>query len=56
MKQEQRYNIFRKTHKGLRSMLFDAGAKIQQTDFTKSKQVIAAIEAIKQSTRLSYII
>ena len=51
MKQEQRYNIFRRTHKGLRSMLFDAGAKIQQTDFTKSKQAIAAIEAIKQSTR-----
>jgi hypothetical protein len=51
MKQEQRYNIFKRTHKGLRSMLFDAGAKIQQTDFTKSKQAIAAIEAIKQSTR-----
>ena len=51
MKQEQRYNIFWRTHKGLRSMLFDAGAKIQQTDFTKSKQAIATIEAIKQSTR-----
>ena len=51
MKQEQRYNIFRRTHKGLRSMLFDAGAKIQQTDFTKSKQATAAIEAIKQLTR-----
>lgn len=32
-------------------MLFDAGAKIQQTDFTKSKQVNVAIESIKQSTR-----
>lgn len=32
-------------------MLFDAGAKIQQTDFTKSKQVNIAIDAIKQSTR-----
>ena len=51
MRQEQRYNIFRRTHKGLRSMLFDAGAKIQQTDFTKTKQANAAIEAIKQSTR-----
>ena len=51
MKQEQRYNIFRKTHKGLRSMLFDAGARIQQTDFTKSKQANAAIEMVKQSTR-----
>ena len=51
MKQEQRYNIFKRTHKGLRSMLFDAGAKIQQTDFTRSKQAKAAIEAIKQSTR-----
>ena len=51
MKQEQRYNIFRRTHKGLRSMLFDAGAKIQQTDFTKSKEANAAIDAIKQSTR-----
>jgi hypothetical protein len=51
MKQEQRYNIFKRTHKGLRSMLFDAGARIQQTDFTKSKQAIAAIEIVKQSTR-----
>lgn len=51
MKQEQRYNIFKRTHKGLRSMLFDAGAKIQQTDFTKNRQAIAAIEVIKQSTR-----
>lgn len=51
MKQEQRHNIFKKTHKGLRSMLFDAGAKIQQTDFTKSKQVNATTDAIKQSTR-----
>lgn len=51
MKQEQRYNIFKRTHKGLRSMLFDAGAKIQQTDFTKNKQASAAIDVIKQSTR-----
>jgi len=51
MKQEQRYNIFKRTHKGLRSMLFDAGARIQQTDFTRSKQAIAAIEIVKQSTR-----
>jgi len=51
MKQEQRYNIFKKTHKGLRSMLFDAGTKIQQTDFTKSKQANATIEMVKQSTR-----
>ena len=51
MKQEQRYNIFRRTHKGLRSMLFDAGAKLQQTEFTKSKQASAAVDAIKQSTR-----
>lgn len=51
MKQEQRYNIFKRTHKGLRSMLFDAGAKIQQTDFTKTKQADAAIDIIKQTTR-----
>jgi hypothetical protein len=51
MRQEQRYNIFKKTHKGLRSMLFDAGAKIQQTDFTRSKQANAAIDLIKHSTR-----
>ena len=51
MRQEQRYNIFKRTHKGLRSMLFDAGARIQQTDFSKSKQAIAAMDAIKQSTR-----
>ena len=51
MKQEQRYNIFKKTHKGLRSMLFDAGAKIQQTDFSRSKQANAAIDLIKQATR-----
>jgi hemerythrin-like domain-containing protein len=51
MKQEQRYNIFKRTHKGLRSMLFDAGAKIQQTDFTKTKQTDATIDIIKQTTR-----
>jgi hypothetical protein len=51
MRQEQRYNIFKRIHKGLRSMLFDAGARIQQTDFSKSKQAIAAMEAIKQTTR-----
>lgn len=32
-------------------MLFDAGAKIQQTEFTKAKQVEAAIEVAKQTTR-----
>jgi hemerythrin-like domain-containing protein len=32
-------------------MLFDAGARIQQTDFTKAKQADAAIEIIKQTTR-----
>ena len=51
MRQDQRYNIFKKTHKGLRSMLFDAGARIQQTDFTKAKQADAAIEVVKQTTR-----
>jgi hypothetical protein len=51
MKQENRYNIFKRTHKGLRSMLFDAGAKIQHTDFTKQKQAIATIECIKQATK-----
>ena len=51
MKQEQRYNIFKRTHKGLRSMLFDAGARIQQADFTKTKQTEAATEAVKQTTR-----
>ena len=51
MKQEQRYNIFKRTHKGLRSILFDAGARIQQADFTKHKQAEAAINVIRQSTR-----
>jgi hemerythrin-like domain-containing protein len=51
MKQEQRYNIFKRTHKGLRSMLFDAGTRIQQTDFTKAKQADDAIESVKQTTR-----
>lgn len=51
MRQEQRFNIFKKTHKGLRSILFDAGARIQQTDFTKTKQADVAIEVAKQTTR-----
>ncbi|HEX6845827.1 MAG TPA: hemerythrin domain-containing protein [Chitinophagaceae bacterium] len=51
MKQEHRYNIFKRTHKGLRSMLFDAGAKIHQTDFTKGRQVKETLDAIRQSTR-----
>jgi hemerythrin-like domain-containing protein len=32
-------------------MLFDAGARIQQTDFTKAKQADAAIEIVRQTTR-----
>jgi hypothetical protein len=32
-------------------MLFDAGARIQQTDFTKGKEANAAIEVVKQTTR-----
>ena len=32
-------------------MLFDAGARIQQTDFTKAKQADATIEIVKQTTR-----
>jgi hypothetical protein len=48
MKQEQRYNIFKRTHKGLRSMLFDAGAKISK--LILPKQAGHRIEA-KQSTR-----
>ena len=55
MKQEQRYNIFKRTHKGLRSMLFDAGTKIQQTDFTKAKQVTAAIEIVKANDPFIFI-
>ena len=51
MKQEQRYNIFKRTHKGLRSLLFDAGAKIQHTDFTKQKQAVATIESIREATK-----
>lgn len=51
MKQQERYNIFKRTHKGLRSMLFDAGAKIQQTDFSKTKQAEAAIDITRQTTR-----
>ena len=51
MRQEHRYNIFKRTHKGLRAMLFDAGARIQQTDFTKQKQANATIGIIGQTTR-----
>jgi ferric iron reductase protein FhuF len=32
-------------------MLFDAGAKIQQTDFSKQKLAAATMDAIKQTTR-----
>jgi len=32
-------------------MLFEAGARIQQTDFTKAKQADAAIDIAKQTTR-----
>src|SRR5574339_968227 len=54
MKQEHRYNIFKRTHKGLRSMLFNAGAKIQHTDFTKQRQAAYTINSIKQTT-LSFL-
>jgi hypothetical protein len=51
MKQEQRYNIYKRTHKGIRSLLFEAGARIQQTDFTKKRHAEYAINTIRQTTR-----
>jgi hypothetical protein len=50
MKHAQRYNIYKRTHKGIRSMLFTAGANIQQTDFTKKRQGEFAIKTIKKTT------
>lgn len=35
MIQQKRYNIFNQVHKALRSMLFDAADRLQQTDFDK---------------------
>jgi hemerythrin-like domain-containing protein len=50
MKQE-RYNIFKRPHKGLSSMVFDAGTRIQQTDFTNLKEGKATIPFIGQAVR-----
>lgn len=51
MKQE-RHNIFKRTHKGLRSMLFDTGTRIQQTDFTKPRDAKLTMAFIRQTTRV----
>lgn len=48
---QERFNIFKRTHKGLSSMVFDAGTKIQQTDFTNAKDAKETISFIGQAVR-----
>lgn len=48
MKQE-RYNIFKRPHKGLSTLVFDAGTRIQQTDFTNQPQTRLTINSIRQA-------
>lgn len=47
--EQERYNIFKRTHKGLGSMVFDAGSKVQQTDFANPKEAKLTIPFIRQA-------
>jgi hypothetical protein len=48
---KERYNIFKRPHKGLSSMVFDAGTRIQQTDFTNLSEARVTIPFIGQAVR-----
>jgi hypothetical protein len=43
-----RYNIYSKVHKQTRTMLLDAGIKMQRTDFSKPEEVRKTITGIRQ--------
>jgi hemerythrin-like domain-containing protein len=47
--EQERYNIYKRAHKSLSSMVFDAGTRIQQTDFTNSKEAKWIITFIGQA-------
>jgi hemerythrin-like domain-containing protein len=43
-----RYNMFSQIHKGLRAWLFEAGLRIQRTDFSNKHKGLAIVAELKQ--------
>ena len=48
---KERYNIFNKSHKGLRRLVLDAWAKTNKCDFSSSSEVNECIVTILQAIR-----
>lgn len=48
MTQQDRYNLFNQIHKALRSMLFDAAGRLQQTDFDDREEAAEIIRDIEK--------
>lgn len=47
-----RYNIFYHVHKGLRAMLYDAGNRLQQTDFSNTDEITALCDRLSNVLNL----
>ncbi|RYY99402.1 MAG: hypothetical protein EOO11_05055 [Chitinophagaceae bacterium] len=48
----QRVNIFTLIHKGLRTLLYDTAACLQQTDFTQDAETEAALDRVRETLLL----
>jgi hemerythrin-like domain-containing protein len=47
----ERYNIYKRTHKALSSLAFEASSRIQQTDFQDATATAAAISSVRRTIR-----
>ncbi len=47
-----RYNMFSQTHKGLRAWLFEAGLRIQQTDFSNKRKGLVIVSELRQLVKV----
>jgi len=51
---KQRYNTFKKIHKGLRAMLYDTAISLQLNDFTNTEDTVEVLEKLDQTLHIFY--
>ncbi len=51
---KQRYNTFKKIHKGLRAMLYDTAISLQLNDFTNTEGTVEVLEKLDQTLHVFY--
>jgi hypothetical protein len=51
---KQRYNTFKKIHKGLRAMLYDTAINLQLNDFTNTEETVEVLEKLDQTLHIFY--